>query len=70
MVYSKELERDLSTTAMAKTILRLKVFAFIPSQHMVGLIFLRPTDGLGLSYTCHVSELKLAKHLHTFCVLT
>ena len=31
MVYSKELERDVATTAMAKAILRLKTFAFIPS---------------------------------------
>ena len=31
MVYSKELERDLTTTAMAKAILCLKVLAFIPS---------------------------------------
>ena len=31
MVYSKELERDVITTAMAKAILRLKTFAFIPS---------------------------------------
>ena len=31
MVYSKELERDVTTTAMAKTIQRLKTLAFIPS---------------------------------------
>ena len=31
MVYSKELERDVTTTAMAKAILRLKTLAFIPS---------------------------------------
>ena len=31
MVYSKELERDLTTTAMAKAILRLKTLAFILS---------------------------------------
>ena len=30
-VYSKELERDATTTAMAKAILRLKTLAFIPS---------------------------------------
>ena len=30
MVYSKKLERDVTTTAMAKVILRLKTFAFIP----------------------------------------
>ena len=31
MVYSKELERDITTTTMAKAILRLKTLAFIPS---------------------------------------
>ena len=31
MVYSKELERDVTTTAMAKAILRLKTLVFIPS---------------------------------------
>ena len=31
MVYSKELERDVTTTAMAKAMLRLKTLAFIPS---------------------------------------
>ena len=31
MVYSKELERDVTTTAMAKVILCLKTLAFIPS---------------------------------------
>ena len=31
MVYSKELERNVTTTAMAKGILRLKTLAFIPS---------------------------------------
>ena len=31
MVYSKELERDVTTTAMAKATLRLKTLAFIPS---------------------------------------
>ena len=31
IVYSKELERDVTTTAMAKAILRLKTLAFIPS---------------------------------------
>ena len=30
MVYSKELERDLTLTSMAKAILRLKTLAFIP----------------------------------------
>ena len=31
MVYSKELERDIKTTAMAKAILRLKTLPLIPS---------------------------------------
>ena len=31
MVYSNELERDVTTSAMAKTILRLKTLVFIPS---------------------------------------
>ena len=31
MVYSKELERDVTTTAMANLILRLKTLALIPS---------------------------------------
>ena len=31
MVCSKELERDVTTTTMAKAILRLKILAFIPS---------------------------------------
>ena len=31
MVYSKELECDVTTTAMAKAILCLKTLAFIPS---------------------------------------
>ena len=31
MVYSKELERELTTTAMAKALVRRKTSAFIPS---------------------------------------
>ena len=31
MVYSKELELDVTTSAMAKAILRLKTLLFIPS---------------------------------------
>ena len=31
MVYSKELERDVTTSAMATAILRLKTLVFIPS---------------------------------------
>ena len=36
MVYSKELERDVTTIAMAKAMLRLKTLAFFPSQNMIG----------------------------------
>ena len=39
MVYLKELERDVTTIAMAKAMLRLKSLAFIPSQNMIGSIF-------------------------------
>ena len=42
MVYSKELECDVTT--MAKAILHLKTLAFIPSKNMIGSIFLRPKD--------------------------
>ena len=31
MIYSKELERDVTTIAMAKALVRLKTLAFIPS---------------------------------------
>ena len=31
IVYSKELARDVTTTAISKAILRLKTLAFIPS---------------------------------------
>ena len=31
MVYSKKLERDVTTSSMAKAILRLKILVFIPS---------------------------------------
>ena len=31
MVYSKELEREVTTSAKAKVILRLKILVFIPS---------------------------------------
>ena len=44
MVYSKELERDVTTTAMAKTLLRLKTLVFIPSSNMIGSIYLRTQD--------------------------
>ena len=44
MVYLKELECDVTTTAMAKAILCLKTLSFIPSYNMVGSIFLHPKD--------------------------
>ena len=44
IVYSKELERDVTTIAMAKAMLRLKTLALIPPQNMIGSIFLRPKD--------------------------
>ena len=44
MVYSKELERDVTTNAMAKAILRLKTLAFIPSYNMIGSSYLRRKD--------------------------
>ena len=74
MVYSKELWRDVTTTAMAKGILRLKTLAFIPSENMIGSIFYvrRTYKGWHVHAMCKCSwsELKLAKHLHTFFVLT
>ena len=44
MVYSKELERDATITAMSKAILLLKTLAFIPSWNMIGSTFFRPND--------------------------
>ena len=73
MVYSKELKRHLTTTAMA--ILRLKTLAFIPSWNMIGSFFFTSEGRIrAVMYMpcvkCSCSELKLAKHLHTFFVLT
>ena len=50
MVYSKELERDVTLTAMAMAILRLKPLVFIPSQNMIGSVFfnVRRTNKGGL----------------------
>ena len=74
MLYSKELERDVTTIAMAKAILRLKTLAFIPSWNMTGSIFYvrRTNKGCHVHDICKMlfSELKLAKHLRTFFVLT
>ena len=45
MVYSKELERDITTIAMAKAMLRLKTLAFIWSQNMiVSIVYVRMTN--------------------------
>ena len=55
MVYSKELERIVTTTAMEE----LQVTApenldIIPSYYIIGSIFLRPKDKLELICICHV----------------
>ena len=39
MVYSKELERDVTTTAMAKAILHPKTLAFIPALNKISRLF-------------------------------
>ena len=49
-VYSKELERDVTTAAMAKAILHLKTLAFIPSWNMIGSVFYVRRTNKG----CHV----------------
>ena len=56
VVYSKELERDVPTIAMAKAILRLKTLAFIPSSNMIGSIFYvrRTNKGCHLHGMCKV----------------
>ena len=75
MVYSKELEHDVTTTAMAKPILRLKTLAFYSFKEndrfdlftyegRIGAVMYMPC------VKCSCCELKLAKHLHTFFVLT
>ena len=48
MVYWKELERDVTTSA--KAILRLKTLVFIPSWNMIGSIFYIRRTNKG----CHV----------------
>ena len=75
MVYSKDLERDVTTSAMVKAILRLKNFgtySFIEhdgfdcftSEERIRAVMHMPCG------KCSCSELKLAKHLNTFFVLT
>ena len=59
MVFSKELERKVTTNTMAKEPSRLKTLAsFLYSTRSVrffyGSIFLRPKDEKGLLCTCHV----------------
>ena len=44
MVYSRELERDVTTAAMAKAILRLKTLVFISFIEHDRFDFLRPKD--------------------------
>ena len=56
MVYLKELECIVTTTAMEN---ELQVTApenldIIPSYYIIGSIFLRPKDKLGLIGICHV----------------
>ena len=76
MVYSNELERGVTTTAMAKAILRLKTLTSIPSKNMIAGFDLFTYEGriraamYMPSVKCSCYELKLAKHLHTFFVLT
>ena len=57
MVYSKELEHDIATTAMSKAILRLKILAFIPSQNMIGSFFSVQMTNKG----CHVHAMKKSR---------
>ena len=72
IVYSKELERGVTATAMAKALLRLKTLApfiehdrfdFFTSEGRIRAVMHMPC------IKCACSELKLAKHLHTFFVL-
>ena len=74
MVYSKELERDVTTTAMAKSLLRLTLWHHFITEHD-RFDFLRPEGRIRAVMhmscgKCSCSELKLAKHVHTFFVLT
>ena len=76
MVYSKELECDVTNSTMAKAILRLKTVVFIYSfiEHDWFNFFTSEEQIRAVMYIpcvkCSCSELKLAKHLHTFFVLT
>ena len=44
MIYSKELECNVTTSPVAKVILCLKTLAFIRSLNMIGSIFICPKD--------------------------
>ena len=74
MVSSKELERDITTNAVAKEPPRLKHwhhsfivydrFDFFTSEGRIRAVMYMPC------VKCSCSELKLANHLQTFFVLT
>ena len=64
----------LTFTAMAKELSRLKKFGIIPSEYMIGSIYFTSEGRIrAVIYMpclkCSCSELKLAKHMHTFFVL-
>ena len=74
MVYSKELERDVTASAMAKdtapdnfgiySFIEHDRFDFFTSEERIRAVMYMPC------VKCSCSELKLAKHLHSFFVLT
>ena len=70
MVYSKELKRDVTTTAMAKA--NFGIYSFI--DHDLLDFFTSEVRKRAVMYMpcvkCSCSELKLAKHQHTFFILT
>ena len=73
MVYSKGLERDVTTIAMAKELPRLKTLAsFLHSTWSVRFYVRMTNMGCYVHaiIKCSCSELKLPIHLHTFFVLT
>ena len=54
MVYSKELERDVTGYRDGEGADAPENVGIIPSYYVIGLIFLRPKDECGLYCTCHV----------------
>ena len=75
MVYSKELERDVTTSAMAKGDTapeNIGIYSFI--EHDRSDSFTIEERIRAVMYMpcvkCSCSKLKLGKHLHTFFVLT